>query len=324
MSAPGYRVLLVVSESSAARAMEAALERRGHLVHRVGTAESAMRAEPHDVLVCDLAADGFELVARLAAVGLHPHTVFLADDPSLEERRDAQRVRAAILYKPFRLDDLVRAVESRRAPPAVHDDRSAEGAIELVYPSRSGAVEAAARDVAAYALRCGVRPATRARIATSASELVDNARRHGYSNGRGEIFVHAHATEREFVLSVRDDGLGFDTSCLSARLLNDTRQSGLARALALCEDMQITSAPGAGTAVRMSFAAHAVEFDDATGVDLCDLDFLTPDLARRVLHALKRSDTASLFRLSPALSVVVGRLISGAEPNRCLDAALWS
>jgi hypothetical protein len=67
-----------------------------------------------------------------------------------------------------------------------------------------------------------------------------------------------------------------------------------------------------------------VAFDEGRALDLCDEDFLMPDVARRVLHALRRPETAHVHELSPALAVVVGRLLAGPESRSLAERALWS
>ena len=135
-------------------------------------------------------------------------------------------------------------------------------------------------------------------------------------DSRGKIRVEAWIEERELVLRVSDQGLGFDAATVVARKLGDAQQSGLARALALSEDLHLDSETGSGTRATARFTASRVDFEEDDAIDLSELDFFTPDLARRVLHALKKDETASLYRFSPALAVVVGRLLSGDEIRR--------
>jgi hypothetical protein len=78
--------------------------------------------------------------------------------------------------------------------------------------------------------------------------------------------------------------------------------------------MVVVTAPGKGTEVTLRFDARRAELGDEGTIDLTEREWLTPDVSRRVLHALKKYDTADLFQLSPALAVVVGRLLAGAHP----------
>lgn len=307
------RILLVDADEPIVAALSAVLARRGHDVHAARSAQEALEHAGADVLVTELALAGFsglELLERLHERGQSPHTVFLADDPSIEDCQDALRLGAAeLLTKPFRLDDLVRAVEACAAAK-----RAARG-LDRTYLSTGAGVEQAARDVCAYALRCGVAPATRARIASSTAELADNARRHAYLAARGRIHVRAQIDERDLVLQIADEGAGFD----AARALDaacSPAAGGLARVRALAEELHVESKPGAGTRATARFAAYRADFDEDGVVDLTECDFFTPDLARRVIHALRKDETASLFRFSPSLAVVVGRLLAAGSVVR--------
>lgn len=314
MNTRPLHVLVVDGEDLVSGAVASVLARRGHNVATARNAEDALRHATLDVLVTDLALgqrSGLELLEAFHARGQRPHTVFVTGHPALEDCRRALQLGAAeFLTKPFRLEELVRAVENRTTT-AAHP-----AGLDRTYTSLPSAAEQAARDVAAHALRAGLPPSTRARIASVAAELVDNARRHGYVHSRGKIRVEAWIEERELVLRVSDQGLGFDAATVVARKLGDAQQSGLARALALSEDLHLDSETGSGTRATARFTASRVDFEEDDAIDLSELDFFTPDLARRVLHALKKDETASLYRFSPALAVVVGRLLSGDEIRR--------
>lgn len=321
MSRP-LQVLVVDGEDLVSSAVASVLTRRGHTVTTARNAEDALRHGTLDVLVADLVLgerSGLELLEAFQARGLRPHTVFVTGQPALEDCRRALQLGAAeFLTKPFRLEDLVRAVEAR-TPNAAHP-----AGLDRSYTSAPGSAEQAARDVAAHALRAGLPPSTRARIGSVTAELVDNARRHGYVHSRGKIRVEAWIEERELVLRVSDHGLGFDAATVVARKLEDAQQSGLARALALSEDLHLDSELGSGTRATARFTASRVDFEEDDSIDLSEHDFFTPDLARRVLHALKKDETASLYRFSPALAVVVGRLLSGHEVRRAALARAQS
>jgi len=306
------RILVVDAEEPISAAIAAVLTRRGHAVQTARTAEAALDHVAPDVLVCDLLLgerSGIDVLETFQSRGERPHTVFVTGHPSLEDCRRALHLGAAeFLTKPFRLEELVRAVEARRPAPA------RTGGFDKRYLSSPACIEQAARDVAAHALRCGLCPSTRARIATTTAELVDNARRHGLVHARGRIRVEAAVEEREFVLRVRDEGLGFDAAPFAAEHGGQPKQSGLARARALSEHLHIESSPGAGTCVTARFAAVRVDFEEDDVIDLSEHDHLTPDLARRLLHTLTQPETASLYRLSPALAVVVGRMLAAPAP----------
>jgi len=76
--------------------------------------------------------------------------------------------------------------------------------------------------------------------------------------------------------------------------------------------------------VLLVFRASRVAFEEESGVDLSELDFLGPELSRRILQALREGQDQELFHLSPALAVVVGRLLAGPDPRERIEQALWS
>jgi CheY-like chemotaxis protein len=301
------RILVVEGRHSAGQAIAGLLRRRGHEVRLVSSAEAALACEPADVLVSDLelpGASGLELLEELRRSGSAARTVFIAARPSLEQSRRALELGAVeLLSKPFRLGELVRAVESQATAGGAPSGAQAAGCFDQSYPSAPASVELAARELAAHALRCGISPAARARIAGAAGEAIDNARRHGYAAARGRIRVEAQ---------------------LEAGELHDTLRHGLARARALAEELEIESRPGGGTRVLLLFRASRVAFEDEGGIDLSELDFLGPELSRRILSSLREGKGEHSFHLSPALAVVVGRLLAGPDPRAGIEQALWS
>lgn len=201
---------------------------------------------------------------------------------------------------------------------------SASVSCERTFHSSVLSVASAARAVAAFALELGIGPACRARIGTAVAEIVDNAVRRGYPCGTGTIRVSSAMEGRDFVVTVHDDGVGFDTDKLDDDLLSRPLHSGLARAMAVSESLQIESKVDVGTRVVMRFTPASIAFDEGGAIDLSDHDFLSPDVARRVLHMLRRDETSHVHQFSPALAVVVGRLLSGPEPRAFVERALWS
>ncbi|MDZ4774719.1 MAG: ATP-binding protein [Planctomycetota bacterium] len=203
-------------------------------------------------------------------------------------------------------------------------ENEAKRVFERTFSAASGLPTRAARSVVAFALEAGFGPACRARIGSALAEVVDNAVRRGYPTTPGTIDVQAEVQARELVVTVTDHGIGFDTELLDDDLLSRPLYSGLARASALSDGLALDSEIGTGTTVVLRFAAASSAFDSDGTVDLTDHDFLAPDTARRVLHTLRRHETSSTHQLSPALAVVVGRLLAGPEPRALVDRALWS
>jgi len=323
------RILVVEGQHTAGQAIEGLLRRHGHAVELVASAEAALALASPDVLVSDLElpdGSGLELLAELRRRGSAARTILLGARPTLDESRRALELGVVeLLAKPFRLAELLRAVETAadESAPACAPARS-PSCFDQHYPAQPASVELAAREVAAFALRCGISPAARARIASATSEVVDNARRHGYCNSRGRIRVEAQLDGADFCVRVADEGIGFDAAALEASDLHDTLLHGLARARSLSEELEIESRPDGGTRVLLSFRASRVAFEEENGIDLSELDFLGPDLSRRILQSLRDGKEQEPFHLSPALAVVVGRMLAGPDPRARIEQALWS
>ena len=332
-------VLVVQDEPTIASVIAAALERRGHTVTIVRNAEEALELPSPVSLVCDVALPGISgltLVERLLARGANPRVVFLSGFPTLEDCRNAMRLGASeFLAKPFRLEELVRAVEG--AKPALLGNTpvgpipigpiSAEPAavrpraFARTFAATVEGVELAALELLAFLVRQGIGPTTRSRVASACAEVLDNAQRHAYVHDGGKIEVEASIDGRELAVRIADDGFGFEAARVASESLRTPQTSGLARVAALAEDLRVDSAPGRGARVSLRFACTLVRFDGDELVDLSELDFLTPELARRVLRALGEREGEPRFQLSPALAVTVGRLLSARAPEPAVQDA---
>lgn len=324
----GRDILVVDDELAIAAALAKALEARGHHVSIAASAEEALTMPEPEVLVADLALggmSGLDLLDELVARGGAPRAIFMTGRPTVEDCRRALRLGAAeFLAKPFALEELVRAVESDGgdgAPGGIAPAR-----FQRIYAAGPRAADRAARDVSAWCLRSEVTPTTRARIGSVVAELVDNATRHAYgaSDVISEHPVRVDATmdARTLVLEVRDHGRGFDV--VGADLGSATcGTSGLARVAALAEDLTLRSSAADGTRARVRFTVSTADFDVDGRIDLTELDHLVPDTARELLSTLAEDPHAPVV-LSPALAVVVGRLLAGPDPRRTLQRALWS
>jgi two-component sensor histidine kinase len=87
-----------------------------------------------------------------------------------------------------------------------------------------------------------------------AVEAVTNAFRHGYSTGQsGAIMLHFDVTDDQATLSVSDDGCGFDPAQDAGSM---GRQLMDAFAQQLGGILAITSTPGAGTIVKLTYPLH--------------------------------------------------------------------
>lgn len=325
----GRDVLIVDDEHGIVSVLAAALKARGHHVSIATNAKDALAMPEPEVLVADLwlqgGMGGLDLFDELLDRGGAPRAIFMTGMPTLADCRRALRLGASeFLTKPFSIDELVRAVECE-APPGSPGGVAPEH-FERIYAAGPRAAERAARDVAAWCLRSEVAPATRARIASTVCELVDNATRHAYSVttevSEHSIELRAEMDARALVLEVRDRGRGFDA--LRSQLDEMVcAKSGLARVAALTEDLTIRSSPDDGTRVRARFSVATADFDVEGRIDLTELDHFSPETARELLTTLAEDPHAPIV-LSPALAVVVGRLLAGPDPRRALQRALWS
>lgn len=209
-------------------------------------------------------------------------------------------------------------------PPKHGSEPASAHGYHRAYAADEEAIEDSARDLAAHAMRCGISPATRARIATACAEVVENVVRHAYGPGGGDFRISAFVEGRDFLVVVRDEGMGFDPGAAGIDAMRHSRDGGLARCAALAEDLSVASRLGGGTEVLFRFAAYRVHFDEERHVDLSELDFLSPRTTRRVIETLELAGNEDLFHLSPALAVTVGRLLAGPGERRAVRTALRS
>jgi CheY-like chemotaxis protein len=312
------RVLIVENEHVVAKAMSYALESRGHRVDIANSIEAALALSTPEVLIADPerpGLSGLDLLERYRRQGLAPRTVFVSSEPSLESCRRALRLGASeFLSKPFRLEELVRAVELETGSP--------EALFEETYITSKSCVEVAMRDLAAFALRQGIAPTCRARCCTALGELLDNVCRHAYLVPGGELRVTATIDRRDLIVTVSDDGVGVDACELAIDFMSIG--GGLARASALAEDLEIQTGLPRGTTVTLRFGAYLVDYGDEVRADLTELDFLTPDTSREILNTLEFEDGEQFFQLPPSLAVVIGRLLAKPDPRRLIAQAFRS
>jgi len=312
------QVLIVEDELAIANAMACALESRGHTVAVARNVQLALALPRPDVLIADTelpGLSGLDLLEQYKRSGLVPRTVFVTSNPSLEDCRRALKLGAAeFLAKPFRLEELVSAVEQSI------DELNAQ--FEQSYLATPTALETCLRDIAAFATQRGIGPTCRARACTAAGELIHNVLAHAYEFSEGAFRVTATLERRDFVLQISDQGLGFDSDELADEVMADG--GGLRRAAALAEDIDVRSEPERGTTVTLRFGAYRVDFEGCDHADLTEYDFLTPETSRELLATLQLEDGESFFQLTPALAVVVGRLLAGPDPKRLAAQALRS
>jgi CheY-like chemotaxis protein len=330
MSEGSLNVLVVTSEDAVANAIASFLRHRGHIVTTAENAREALRLPQPDVLVADLAfgqselEDGFELVRELRGERSTPRAVLYTESPSVDIFRSAAALGGTrVLLKPIELDRLLESVEDDFDEELYEPEAEEIPRLEAGYTSTTDCIDASARDLAAFALRLGIGPSGRCRIASAVAEMMENARRHAYADKLGTIALTATTRGRTLEVTVHDLGLGFD----SGQVVTDALLSGkggISRASSLAEDLRIESTPGNGTRACLEFSAFPVKFDDEHIVDLSELDYLTPELAKKIVTFLESEEGESPFRLSPALAVTVGRLLAGPETPKVQQDALWS
>jgi CheY-like chemotaxis protein/anti-sigma regulatory factor (Ser/Thr protein kinase) len=312
-------ILLVEDEAATLSALATLLSRRGHSVTTARDVHEALEQCGHDVVVTDLmlpSGTGLEVLAHMKSRGERPHAVVTTGTPSIDSCREAFKLGAVeFLQKPFRMEELVRAVEA--APVAQTSTRRDFRARVDGTPQ---AAQQLVADLAAWTLTQSIGAACRARIASAAAELIDNAWRHGHA---AHIECSARFEGRDVLIVIADDGVGFDARLVHSDALANTATNGLARALALSEDCVVATAPGRGARATLRFTPWSGELADETVIDLSDSDWTTPETARRVLDAVAANDDAVAVHLTPALAVVVGRLLAHRGASGA-QKALWS
>jgi CheY-like chemotaxis protein/anti-sigma regulatory factor (Ser/Thr protein kinase) len=323
------RVLIACADAPLREHLGAQLRACDHRAELRADAESAGRCALPDVLVADLAlpgAGGFELLEQLGASGVPG--LLLAGMPSADDWRRALQLGARdLLVKPVRASEFVLAVE-RAAEP--FESEPVPSGLRGSYPASARGVQAAVSALAAFALRRGIGPTPRVRIASACCEILDNARRHAYPSAPGALHVDAQVRAGELCVRVRDEGCGFaaERALLElgrgaghGRSAGEAR--GLARVAALAERMRIESG-ARGTSVELSFDLTPSLFEEERELALTELDWLDPVTARSALRAIRRGDAQSACELSPAIAATLGRLLAGRNQGQQQNAALWS
>lgn len=324
------RIVIVDPDQEGTRRLARALQELGHETLTARDAEQALESTGFDpdVLVTEVhlpGLSGLDLVAALKERGSRSRAILIASTPSFGDCRAAWKLGAVeFLAKPVDPAALQSAVDR-----ALLSETHSTHALELRASTSTDDVRRAAREVVAFALRCGARPAARARLGGAVAEILDNVLRHAYPAGAGEFRLTARRDDETIAVRVVDEGTGFDT--VRARLehpaalhpVEENLPGGLARAAALVESLCVESSRS-GTRVTLRVAMTPASFDCEATTDLSDLDFMEPALAKRILRALRRGPSGDPFNLSPPIAVTIGRLLAGATPTQQAEAALWS
>ncbi|MCA8980455.1 MAG: ATP-binding protein [Planctomycetes bacterium] len=317
-------VLIIERDTAIAGALAASFQKRGHYVRVASSCEEALDLPRPDALIACADPGGLtatELISHYRSTGALPRCVVIADRPSLDGCREALRLGAAdYLPTPFRLEDVIRAVESD-APAA---NTSGCPSLQLEIDADQASMLRAGRELAAFCTRAGLGPSTRARLVSATLECVENAVLHAYQPGEaGTIEIEAVLDARECLVRVVDQGVGLIAD-ESAQEHEDGLRPGLERAAGCAEELRVLSAPGAGTTAELRFRAYRVDFDEAGTIDLSEYDYFTPETAREVLRTLAVEECSELFTLSPSLALLVGRLLAGPQTGAGLASTLKS
>jgi len=321
----GLDLLLIERDPAVSGALVATLQKRGHFVRVVESCEEALDLPRPDALISCAEPGGLtavELMRHYISSGELPRTVVISDRPSLDACREALQLGAAdYLATPYRLDDLIRAVES--APTATAKAHGSATRFSMTITAEDSYITRVGRELAAFCTRTGMGPSTRARIVSATLEVVENAVRHGYPDCPGTVEIEASLDARECLVRIIDQGVGF-RSDETETTHEDGLAPGLARAAGCAEELRVLSAPGAGTTAELRFRAYRVDFDEAGTIDLSEYDFFTPETAREILRTLAVEECSELFTLSPALALLVGRLLAGPTTSASYAPSLRS
>jgi two-component system, response regulator RegA len=316
-------ILIIENDTAIAGALASSLQQRGHYVRVASSCEEALDLPRPDALIASADPGGLkavELMTHYSASGSLPRCVVITNQPSLDACREALRLGAAdYLPTPFRLEDVIRAVESEG--PAATTCSSGQHCVRFEVPAEEASIARAGRELAAFCTRAGLGPSTRARMVSATLECIENAVRHAYPEGGGTIEVEATLDARECLVRVIDQGVGV-LADHTTREHEDGLRPGLARAAGCAEELRVLSAPDSGTTAELRFRAYRVDFDEAGTVDLSEYDYFTPETAREVLRTLELDECAELFTLSPALALLVGRLLAGPVTSADLASTL--
>lgn len=306
------------------------LRKQGHEVVSHDDQEGFLSApEPDLYLIGRALADGtrgLELLESLRQTGRSAPIVMLDEKPSFEDMRRAIELGATdMVVRPLEAGALSAAIEranAARAPrPRIDVAPSAHSCVRS-YAIDESTVGRAAREISAFLVNEGVVNAHRVRIASALAEVVDNACRHAYSAGTGEVIVRAEVQRTRVQVSVTDQGHGFDAARVKLERVpaalpgargasrSSSSNTGLGRVERLCEHHELASGPK-GTRVELSFELTPVRFDEEAE-HLAETDFLDPSRARSLINALRkgRSDLSSV---PPAMALTIGRILGGLD-----------
>jgi len=315
-------ILVVDGDGAQAARIVAALAARGFEARSASSLAQALELAPCRLLICSTQlGDGsaLELLERLDQRGQSCPTILTAAAAHFDLCRTALRAGVRDFFvQPYGLQELCDAA-ARLLPAAALPASGTRDQLSLCDVADPDNNRRALNELLAFLLVRGFTSSARARIAGATAELLENVVRHAYPEEPGRFRLEAHSSGRLLRIEVRDDGIGFDPVRVNAGVIREPQRSGLARACSLAEQLNFWSHPGQGTRVVAEFLSSSLVFADDRGVDLSELDYLDPALARRVLLSLRDGEIEPQFHFSPALAVCVGRLLSAPRSEQALE-----
>ena len=129
--------------------------------------------------------------------------------------------------------------------------------MELIFDSRSSNESFARVTVAAFMTSLNPTVEEVSDVKTAVSEAVTNAIIHGYENEVHNITIRCRTQEKTLYLEVEDQGRGIEDVEQAMEPLFTTKpeldRSGMGFSFmeAFMDDLEVTSAPGKGTCVKM-------------------------------------------------------------------------
>ena len=187
---------------------------------------------------------------KLFAIRAHARAAAVLASKALLASKDAARAAAAmdaVSELAGEAQDELRAVIEGLAPPSLREPGELGSSLRR-YAELAGRAHGVPVTVTS-AGNLSLDPATEMAVYRVAQEALHNALRH---SGGQHVSVAVRGSTRRVVLKVTDDGSGFDVSGVSAGLgLASMRQ----RAAAAGGTVQVDSAPGQGTTVRLEVPA---------------------------------------------------------------------
>ena len=330
MTIPHLRIAYGDEPSKRSAVVSEILREQGHeLVCHEDEKAFLSTPEPDVYLLGPALADGtrgLELLESLRRAGRSAPFVLLDEKPSFEDMRRAVELGATdLVLRPLDAAELTRALEraqaARAARPRIDVAPGNHGCVRS-YSVDESTVGRAAREISAFLVNEGVVNAHRVRIASALAEVVDNACRHAYSRSAGEIVVRAEVQRTRVQVSVTDQGRGFDTARVKLERVpaalpgargprrSSSSDTGLGRVERLCEHHELFSSPQ-GTRIELTFELTPVRFDEEAE-HLAETDFLDPERARSLIHALRKGRT-DLSGVPPAMALTIGRILGGLD-----------